>query len=145
MGSLKSHFELSVSFPVAYLWIFCVLQFAPSLSVSEDKQFVEKIQNSCNFAAGHILFKHISPLVYPPLSVLAACSYSFLLNRLLNISVLSHIHTPPLILASFSFFSSAPLLPVSFTCPRRTILFSAKLVTTTPLHYSFAFLTPLFP
>lgn len=37
---------------------------------------VEKIQDSCNFSVGHILFKHISPLVYPALSVLPALTLS---------------------------------------------------------------------
>ncbi|KAI9537171.1 hypothetical protein NQZ68_027205 [Dissostichus eleginoides] len=46
------------------------LKFSPSRSVSEDEQFVEKIQDSCHFSAGHILFKHISPLV----SVLHPCT-----------------------------------------------------------------------
>ncbi|KAG7223104.1 hypothetical protein INR49_015863 [Caranx melampygus] len=53
-----------------------------SVCVTEDPPFVEKIQDSCNFSAGHILFKHISlictllSLSSLPALTLLSCSLS---------------------------------------------------------------------
>ena len=72
----------------------CVLQFAPSLRVSENELFVEKIQDSCNFSAPHPVQTHLSSPV--PSS---ACPSSLLrlpvAQQTLSLSVVSHIHTSP--------------------------------------------------
>lgn len=73
------------------LLIFYIV-FAPSLSVSDDEVFVDKIQHPCNFFRGHFLLKCSPPVL--------SLSYSFLLNT--HILVLPHKHATPLILPPLS-------------------------------------------